>query len=51
MDVDFDAAAKRFSKDQASRKEALAAKREQQAKEREAMRRKKEKWEAEFCVQ
>merc|ERR1719408_758011 len=34
MDVDFDAAAKRFSKDQASRKEALAAKREQQAKAR-----------------
>ena len=31
MDVDFDAAAKRFSKDQASRKEALAAKREQLA--------------------
>ncbi len=47
MDIDFDAAAKRFSKDQAKRRQTVLEKKEQQARERAALQAKKERWERE----
>ena len=46
MDVDFDAAARRFSKEQSSAKAMAKAKAEAKAKERAALAAKKAKWEA-----
>ena len=47
MDLEFDAAAKRFSKDQSTRKQQLVEKKEKQVRERAAMKAKQEKWERE----
>merc|ERR1719386_413318 len=47
MELEFEAAARRFSKEQGTRKQQLAAKKEQQARERAALKAKQEKWERE----
>ena len=47
MDIDFDAAAKRFNNDQAKRRQTTLEKKEQQARERAALQAKKERWEKE----
>merc|ERR1719152_1088620 len=47
MDVDFDAAARRFSKDQRSRKDAARQKTEQKMAERRLQAERQARWEAE----
>jgi len=47
MDIDFDAAAKRFNSDQAKRRQTTLEKKEQQARERAQLQAKRERWEKE----
>jgi len=47
MDIDFDAAAKRFNNDQAKRRQTTLEKKDQQARERAELQAKKERWEKE----
>jgi hypothetical protein len=47
MDLDFDAAAKRFNSDQAKRRQTTLEKKEQQTRERAQLQAKRERWEKE----
>mmetsp|Transcript_75101 Transcript_75101/g.149128 ORF Transcript_75101/g.149128 Transcript_75101/m.149128 type:complete len:441 (-) Transcript_75101:272-1594(-) len=47
MELEFEAAAKRFSKDQGTRKQQMVEKKERQARERAALKARQEKWEKE----